>query len=97
MSRVKIKKTDGRMTGYNDFTHVANFTGFIGSQKEFAQARRWCEEQWGPSVEYDIWEDYPELQNPAWCWERSEKNRRFICRILLNEKEAAWFALKWLS
>lgn len=85
------------MNGHGYFTHAVNFTGFKGSQTMFVEARRWCEEQWGQSVEFDIWQDYPEFENPAWCWERNEGDKRFVCRIFLNEKEAAWFSLKWCS
>ena len=92
---MKIKKLDKRMPGYGDFTHCADFSE-RGNRKQFAEVRRWCVEQWGESVEYDLWEDYAEFRNPAWCWERGEYNKSYRCRIFLaSEKEAQWFMLKW--
>ena len=93
---MKIKKLDKRMTGYGDFTHCADFTLHKDDRKKFAEARRWCVEQWGESVEYDLWESYEEFRNPAWSWERGEYNKSYRCRLFLaSEKEAQWFSLKW--
>ena len=91
-----LKKLDGRMSGYGDFTHCADFTFGGTDRRTFAEARRWCEEQWGQSVDYDIWQKYDDFKNPAWAWERGETNNSYRCRIYLaSEKEAQWFGLRW--
>jgi hypothetical protein len=93
---VKFKKLDRRMTGYGQFTHVADFAYGKDDRINFILARRWCEEQWGETVEFDFWTDYDEFKNPAWTWERGEFNKTYRCRIFfVSEKEASWFALKW--
>jgi hypothetical protein len=94
---MKFKRLDRRMTGYGNFTHVADFSYGRGDHRLFVEARNWCQEQWGTSCEIDLWTEHLDLQNPAWSWERGSFNKNYRCRIfLVSEKEAQWFSLRWV-
>jgi hypothetical protein len=92
---IKVKKLDRRMNGYGQFIYAANFPSFVDADR-FSQVRQWCWEQWGPSVELEIWQRYPDFKNPKWAWERGEFNKSYRCRIFLSsDQEAEWFILRW--
>lgn len=95
---MKLKKLDKRMTGYGDFVYSVDFPVNRGKVlMDFFEVREWCFEQWGRSAEIDIWQKFPQIQNPAWAWERGEFNKTYRCRIFLaSDKEAHWFTLRWV-
>lgn len=83
------------MNGYGYFVYAVNFP-YHKDVDQFSKARQWCWEQWGPSVELDVWQRFPEFKNEHWAWERGEFNKSYRCRIFLtSEKEAQWFLLRW--
>ena len=84
------------MTGYSDFDFIIEFTSSKDDTRKFVECRRWCIEQFSNSVEYSIWEDFPEFRNEKWSWEREKYDRYLRCRIYLNEQASQWFSIKWL-
>ena len=97
---MKFKKLDRRMNGNGDFTYGVDFTYNPRSGPRFDHVRQWCWETFGPSVEYDIWEnlDLPgETRNDKWAWDRGIYNKTSRCIIYLkSDQEASWFKLRWL-
>ena len=93
---MKIKLLDKRMNGYGKFKYGVDFT-YNWKGTRFDHARTWCWENYGASVELDIWEDLPENErNPLWAWDRGQYNKSFRCMIYLaTDKEANWFRLRW--
>lgn len=84
------------MNGYGNFLYVVDFSFGAGVLPLFVETRRWCREQFGDSVELDVWEQYPNLRNLKWAWERGTFNKMYRCRIFFaTEKEAEWFTLRW--
>jgi hypothetical protein len=92
---MKLKKLDKRMTGYGIFMYSVDFSTHDDTHA-FAEVRSWCIEQWGNSVEVDIWQRFRPLRNPAWSWERNHGEKKYVCRIFLaGETEVSWFTLRW--
>ena len=92
---MKLKKVDGRMSGYNSFPYCVELPGRTNMQK-FVEIRQWCWDTWGPSCELDIWQIQEWYdQNNEWCWLR--ETAYYKCRIYLgSEQAAALFTLKWI-
>lgn len=92
---MKLSKSDRRMNGHKEFTHYVNFP--TQEVQKFVEIRRWCDQQWGPSVELDIHLKYAVLRNEHWIWSCHYTLAGGTSRIYLTgEKEASWFGLKWL-
>ena len=84
------------MTGNGNFVYSVDFPGWSSERREFIETRKWCIDNWGQSVEIDIWQAYPEFRNPAWSWERNQGEKKYTCRIFLaGEKEMMWWKLRW--
>jgi hypothetical protein len=101
--KIKLKKTDKRMTGWDRFQYYADIkpAGFTpGKAKpinKFYELRQWCWETWGPSREVDQfhtkkegWYDADLSTNWSWI------NDQYKFRLYLASKdEAALFMLTW--
>lgn len=85
---MKLKKLDRRMNGYGDFKYKITYRKRTERLK-FIEARNWCWEQWGPSSEYEFWD---QSVNPAWCWIVDEWETKIL---LASDKEGQWYTLKW--
>ena len=86
------------MNGHGKFILMADYAYTKDCDLNFALARQWCTDSFGPTVELEIWIKYPELQNPKWSWERGEFNKSYRCRIYLADQQTAnWFSLKYGS
>lgn len=93
-----LKKVDRRMNGYGRFILMADYAYIKEGDRNFALARQWCTESFGPTVELEIWSKYTDLQNPKWSWERGDFNKSHRCRIYLADQQTAnWFSLKFGS
>lgn len=96
---MKIKKLDRRMNGYGHFKYGVDFTKDWQSDSRFDKVRQWCWETFGPSVEYDIWEELSsprETRNDKWAWDRGQYNKSWRCIIYLkSDQEANWLKLRW--
>lgn len=93
----KLIQLDRRMTGHYYFKYAATFKG-PEQHMNFALARNWCWELWGPTSEVDTYGDTTINTNWIWSWERvrpfSSVGR--MSRIFLKgDEEANWFMLKW--
>lgn len=86
---MKVKKTDRRTSGHEDFKRFVEFSN--DEQEKFINCRNWCWDQWGPSCELEFWETIKN-KNPAWCWLVDNWRIRIY---LATEKEAQWFYLRW--
>lgn len=93
---MRLKKLDRRMAGYGNFVYIVEFSSSKNDTIKFIECRRWCIEQFGQSVEYSIWEDFPEFRNSKWSWEREKYNSYLRCRLYLDEQASQWISLKWL-
>lgn len=99
---MELIKLDGRMSGFPHFKYAASFV--FGESDKFIDIREWCIEQWGLSLELDLWKFFNDRPlstenqtNPVWCWERSTNGSRYKCKIyLLSDAEMIWFKLKWV-
>jgi hypothetical protein len=92
---MKLIKLDARMTGFGHFAYAIDH---FNRRKpiEFALIRQWCTDQWGPTVEYDMWGQCGELDNTAWSWVRGMYNNSYKCRIMLaTDAEATVARLKY--
>ena len=93
---IDLIKIDRRMKGYDNFKYVVDYRYGKTNDYSFLQVRRWCTETFGPSVELDAWEEYPDLRNQFWSWERGTYVKSYRCRIFLkDDKAASIFSLKW--
>ena len=96
---MKIKKLDRRMNGYGNFKYGVDFTKDWQSDSRFDKVREWCWATFGPSVEYDIWEELSsprETRNDKWAWDRGQYNKSWRCIIYLkSDQEANWLKLRW--
>ena len=93
---MNLKKLDRRMNGYGNFLYVVDYMYRPGGLRNFVEVRKWCTDTFGPSVELDIWEDFDDLKNPKWSWERGEFGKSYRCRIFIaDEKTASLFSLRW--
>lgn len=91
---MRIRKLDKRMTGYGYFKYGVDFS-WAWQGARFDQARRWCWETFGPSVEIDIWhelEDIKEPRNERWCWDRNQYRTMIY---LKSDAERNWFVMTW--
>ncbi len=85
---MKLKKLDRRMNGHGDFKYKITYRK--GSERlKFIEVRNWCWSQWGPSSEYEFWD---EQVNQSWAWIVDEWETKIL---LATDKEAQWFTLKW--
>lgn len=90
-----VKKTDKRMLGHVYFRYYVDFYSRTNNV-DFVMARRWCTQQFGDSVEYDIWIENKMLRNEKWCWERTYTHKYFRCRLMFNDYEnASWYILNF--
>ena len=89
----KIRKLDSRFNGAGCFTHMVEYTGRLPDCKvSFLQHRQWFWETFGPSSELELHHLLPQSYVEAsWSWQTSHNQ----IRIYLNEKEPAWFKIKW--
>lgn len=99
MELVKINKT---MIGSGYFTHKLEF-GYSEHVGKFAEVRQWLIDQWGVSVEFDIWKQLTSKPidgvnvSPNWSWERLGTNKECRCRIFIrSDEELHWVTLRWL-
>jgi hypothetical protein len=88
----KLKRIDGRMRGFQHFTHFVDYDYVTDGDRKFIEARIWATETFGPTVELDAWRKFSEFRNPRWSWERQEYGRR----IFLNGDAISIFSLRWL-
>lgn len=92
---MKFKKLDRRMTGYGVFKYAIDFP-YEKDTVDFVKVRKWLQQQFGESVEWDIWDNYPDLANPHWAWDRGMFNKTYRCRIFVaGDAEYQWLLLKW--
>ena len=82
---MKLKKLDKRMTGYGDFQYSVDFSYRMAARQYF-ECQQWCVAQWGRAPEIDIWQSYPDLQNPAWSWERGLVTMKDWCQENCQDK-----------
>ncbi len=88
---MKHGKMDHRYNGYPDFQYHVVFLQYKENE-QFFEMRNWCWEQWGPSMEWDIWTRMPFKHNPSWAWIHDT----YKVKLLLRDKqEYSWFLLKW--
>ena len=106
LKTVKIRKTSANYKGYEYFSHVANIDGYYKTEDKiyFCSIRDWCTEQWGPSIELELYHEIKLLSgfdimtmtkyplNSHWAWKTSFNDLKIY---LCTETEAAWFKLKW--
>ena len=86
------------MNGYGNFIYMADYAYVKNGPKDFAQARQWCTDTFGSTVELDIWERFEELRNAKWSWERGDFNKSHRCRIFIADQQTAnWFILRFSS
>lgn len=86
------------MNGYGDFLYAADYAYQKNGDKEFLDARQWCTETFGPSLEIDLWQTYGTdlLKNPKWSWERGDFAKTYRCRIFIADQQTAnWFTLRF--
>ena len=84
---MRHRKLDRRMNGYGDFKYTVQFQ--FSEKEKFCEIREWCWEQWGPSREFNIWDN---TKNPAWCWTMDQYR---IQLYFAGDGEYQWFLLKW--
>ena len=90
---MKLIKLDGRMNGHRHFKYGVDFS--YDKSDKYAKVWYWMNEQYGPSIDLDIWIKYAEFRkNPKWSWDRSQ-SRTVI--YLLSDEESNWFSLKWIT
>jgi hypothetical protein len=101
--KIKVKKTDKRMTGYSLFKYYIdikydrsdNFDQMPALEK-FFEIRQWCWETWGPSREVDEFNNRSNSwmgdQNVHWAWINDAYRARLY---LADTEEAAYITLKW--
>lgn len=83
------------MTGYGVFKYAIDFP-YDSDTVDFVNIRRWLQQQFGESVEWDIWNMHPDLANPHWSWDRGMFNKNYRCRIFIaGDTEYQWLLLKW--
>ena len=93
---IELITIDRRMKGYGKFKFVVDYRYGKANDYSFLQVRKWCAETFGPSVELDAWEEYPDLRNQYWSWERGMFVKSYRCRIFLkDDKAASMFSLRW--
>ena len=93
---IELTRLDRRMNGYGNFKFVVDYRYGKSNAYTFLQVRLWCTETFGASVELDAWEEYPDLRNQFWSWERGTYAKTYRCRIFLkDDKAASIFSLKW--
>lgn len=84
---MRHRKLDRRMNGYGDFKYTARFT--FTEREKFCEIREWCWSQWGPSREFNLWDN---TKNLAWCWCMDQYR---IQIYFASDSEYQWFLLKW--
>ncbi len=98
---IRIKKLDGRNTGYGKFKYAVESQSLHSS--EFYDLRKWMWDTWGASKELKEWihgdlviraggEQLVSCQNENWCWQNDEYHRRLYLR---TDKELVIFKLRW--
>ena len=103
--RITVKRTDKRHLGSDRFKYYVDIYPEDFSKEfklileKFYECRQWCWETFGPSVEYDIWDELNsprETRNDKWSWDRGQYNKTWRCIIYLkSEQEANWLKLRW--
>lgn len=86
---MKTGKLDKRFKGVDKFKYYAEF-GPIGQIELFVEARNWCWQTFGSSVELDVVQLIP--GDYKWSWLRNDWKTRLVFR---DDVEYNWFMLKY--
>lgn len=97
---IRVKRTSQQWKAFPDFRHCVEFSRQFNYENfwQYYQAQMWCWDQFGPSINLDIWVDLQKSHKNKMdeVWAYQAQTSLYPCRIYFkSDKELEVFLLKW--